>query len=59
MQVKGAKLTCNLNHSRMQMGCLALRLPRQQEIKKFEMVSFFYFFILNVEIFDKNLINLN
>jgi hypothetical protein len=25
----------------------------------FEMMSFFYFFILNVEIFDKNLINLN
>jgi len=34
MQVKGAKLTCNLNHSRMQKGCLALRLPRQLEIKK-------------------------
>jgi len=99
MQVKGAKLTCNLNHSRMPKGCLALRLPRQLEIKKktsaqwwdsygdecpelqrfairvlsltctssgcernwsaFEMVSFFIFFILNVEIFDKNLINLN
>jgi hypothetical protein len=82
----------------MQKGCLALRLPRKQEIKKtpaqwwdsyedecpelqrfairvlsltctssgckrnwsaFEMVSFFIFFILNVEIFDKNLINLN
>jgi len=98
MQVKCAKLTCNLNHSRMQKGCLALRLPRQLEIKKnqaqwwdsygdecselqrfairvlsltcissgcernwsaFKMVSFFIFFILNVEIFDKNLINLN
>jgi hypothetical protein len=34
MQVKGAKLTCKLNHSTMQKGCLALRLPRQQEIKK-------------------------
>jgi len=34
MQVKDAKLTCNLNHSRMQKCCLALRLPRQQEIKK-------------------------
>jgi len=34
MQVKGANLTCNLIHSRMQNGCLALRLPRQQEIKK-------------------------
>jgi len=100
MQAKGAKLTCNLNHSRMQKGYLALRLSRQLEIKKkktpaqwrdsygdecpklqrfairvlsltctssgcgrnwsaFEMVSFFYFFILNVEIFDKNFINLN
>eukprot|EP00258_Populus_trichocarpa_P030141 XP_024446160.1 uncharacterized protein LOC18107638 [Populus trichocarpa] len=34
MQMKGAKLTYNLNHSRMQNGCLALTLPRQQEIKK-------------------------
>ena len=34
MQVKGAKLTYNLNHSRMQKGCLALTLPRQQEIKR-------------------------
>jgi len=34
MQVKGAKLTCKLNHSTMQKSCLALRLPRQQEIKK-------------------------
>jgi len=34
MQVKGPKLTGKLNHSRMQKGCLALRLPRQQEIKK-------------------------
>jgi hypothetical protein len=34
MQLKGEKLTYNLNHSRMQNDCLALRLPRQQEIKK-------------------------
>jgi len=34
MQLKCAKLTYNLNQSRMQKGCLALRLPRQQEIKK-------------------------
>jgi len=34
MQVKCAKLTCNVNNSRMQKSCLALRLPRQQEIKK-------------------------
>ena len=95
---KRCKIDLNLNYSRMQKDCLALRLPRKQEIKKtptqwwdsygdecpelqrfairvlsltctssgcernwsaFEMVSSFYFIILNVEIFDKNLINLN
>jgi len=95
MQLKGATLTYNLSHSMMQKGSLALRLPRQQEIKKtpaqwwdsygdeclelqrfairvlsltctlsrcernwsvFEMMSFY---ILNVEVFGKNLINLN
>jgi len=34
MSLKGAKLTYNLNHSMMQNGCLALRLPIQQGIKK-------------------------
>jgi len=34
MQLKGATLTYNLSHSMMQKGSLALRLPRQQEIKK-------------------------
>jgi len=34
MQLKYAKLTYNLNHSKIQKGCLALRLPRQQEVKK-------------------------
>ena len=34
MQLKYAKLTYNLNQSKIQKGCLALRLPRQQEVKK-------------------------
>jgi len=32
MQGKGAKLTYNLIHSKVQKGCLTLRLPRQQGI---------------------------
>jgi hypothetical protein len=37
MQLKGATLTYNLSHSMMQKGSLALRLPRQQEIKKLQL----------------------
>jgi len=31
---KRCKIDLNLNYSRMQKDCLALRLPRKQEIKK-------------------------
>jgi len=46
LQIRVLSLTCTSS------GC-------ERNWSAFEMMSFFYFIILNVEIFDKNLINLN